>query len=228
MIQLRVHQSELTYEGAFSPPIAALIDAPGGVASAVVSQFGHLDLSISDLSQDQGSLEDRGLSFEIAKFNADVLLRADRLEIRFFSIEDTGDDAAALVQGVWQVLASVSPETTLKSHSLRFEIDCEQMTGSYHSTLEGFCSPHQNLPKGTDTAVVYYLPPDSSEGFLDSNFVLNRSAEVQGGILLAVTLVFDGKTFRPEDGFRAGRKRLEDLLSRLDLELLLKDSQTGM
>src|SRR5450759_1666887 len=84
--------------------------------------------------------------------------------------------------------------------------------------------PHENLPKGTETAVVYYLPQDGSQGFLDSSFVLNRSAEVEGGVLLAVTLVFEGKHLRPEGLVQAGRERLKDLLRSLDITVV-KDSQ---
>jgi hypothetical protein len=70
---------------------------------------------------------------------------------------------------------------------------------------------------------VYYLPQDRSQGFLDSSFMLNRSAEVEGGVLLAVTLVFEGK--HSGDGLvEEARERLNDLLRSLDITLL-KDSQ---
>jgi hypothetical protein len=224
MLQLHVHRSELTYEAALSPPLAALIDTPGKVVSALLSEFDHLDVGVSDVSMDDGPLEDKGLSFEVEKLDASVLLRADRVEIRFFAIDETTDDATEAMRGVWKAIASTSPEATAKSHSFLFEMDCEFPTGSYRGALEQFCRPHDNLPKGTETAVVYYLPQDGSQGFLDSSFVLNRSAEVEGGVLLAVTLVFDGKHLRPEGLVQAGRERLKDLLRSLDITVV-KDSQ---
>jgi hypothetical protein len=119
-------------------------------------------------------------------------------------------------------MAAVAPEVSAKSHSLLFELDCEITTGSYAVALERFCRPYDGLPKGTETAVVYYLPPESNQGFLDSSIVLNRSAEVEGGILLVATLVFEGKRLSQDGVVQAGRKRLKDLLRRLDITL--KDS----
>jgi len=199
---------------------------PAGSSRPCVSELNHLDVGISDVSIDDGPLEDRGLSCEVEKLDASILLRADRVEIRFFAIDDTGDDATEAMRGVWKAVTSTSPEATAKSHSLLFEMDCELAAGPYRVALEKFCRPHEGLPRGTETAVVYYLPQDSSQGFLDSSVVLNRSAEIEGGILLAVTLVFEGRYLRPEALVQAGRARLEDLLSSLDIQVL-KDSQAG-
>src|SRR5947209_13383982 len=128
MIQLRIHQRALTYQVALSPPVAALIDEPGRLASALVSQLEHFDLGLSDVSVDDGdgSLDDKGLSCELEKFDASMLLRADRFEIHFFSMEATEDEKATeLIRGTWHVLNSISPQINATSHSLLFEIDCE-------------------------------------------------------------------------------------------------------
>jgi len=221
MIQLRVHQFGLTYEMALSPPVSTVIDAPGKLTSALVSQFDRFGLSLSDVTIEDGPVEDKGLSCEVEELDASIVLRADRFEVRFLSIEETGDEAAVeTVRGIWEMLLTSSPDMIPKSHSVLFEIDCEAMGGSYREILENFCRTHQNLPEGTETAVVYYLPQDGSQGFLDSSLVLNRSAEVDGGVLLAATLVFDGKVFGPDRAIQAGRNRLKDLLSRLDVKLL--------
>jgi hypothetical protein len=63
MTELRVRQSELTYEAALLPPVPALIDAPGKLASALVSRFHDLGVELQDLSLDDGFLGDKGLSF---------------------------------------------------------------------------------------------------------------------------------------------------------------------
>ena len=225
MLQLRAHRSELTYEATLAPSLAALIDTPGKLVSALICEFNHLDVSLSDVSLDEGPLEDRGLSCEVEKLDASILLRADRVEIHFFAIEETPVDATTqIMRGVWKAIASTSPEVTAESHSLLFEMDCELPIGSYREALERFCKPHESLPKGTETAVVYYLPQDRSQGFLDSSLVLNRSAEVEGGVLLAVTLAFDGKRSGPDGMLEAARERLQDLLRSLDITLL-KDSE---
>jgi len=51
----------------------------------------------------------------------------------------------------------------------------------------------------------------------ESSFMLNRSAEIEGGVLLAVTLAFEGRDSHPEALIQAARKRLKDLLERLDI-----------
>ena len=221
LLQLRVRRSELTYEATLTPSLGALIDTLGKLASALISEFDHLGVNLSDVSLDEGPLEDRGLTCEVEKLDASILLRADRVEIRFFAIDETQAEATTQVmRGVWKAMASTSPEVAAKSHSLLFEMDCELPTGSYGGALERFCRPHENLPKGTETAVVYYLPQDRSQGFLDSSFVLNRSAEVEGGVLLAVTLVFEGKLSEPDGLVEGGRERLKDLLMTLDITIL--------
>ena len=60
---------------------------------------------------------------------------------------------------------------------------CRRNRCQYGCQHERYCGPYKGLPSGTETAVVYYLPPDRDQGFLDSSFVLNRSAEVEEGDL---------------------------------------------
>jgi hypothetical protein len=226
MLRLRLHRSELTYEVALAPPLAAVIDTPGKFVSALIREFDNLNVVLSDFGlDDDGPLEDQGLSCEVDKFDANILLRADRFEISFLGTEDTREASAEIVRGMWQVIASISPEVTPKSHSLLYEMDCELIAGSYRAALEQFCKPHDGLPKGTETAIAYYLPRDSSRGFLDSSVVLNRSAEVGGGILLAATLVFDGERLSRDGAVQEGQERLNELLRSLDIAL--QDSEAG-
>ena len=164
MIQLPVRRSELTYEVALSPLMSVLIDTPGRVASAFLLSFDRHGLTLSDLTIDDGLLEETGLSFELPKLYATVSIRADRFEIRFASMDATADQAQEILRGIWQAFASVSPEAQTTSHSLLFEIDCEPPE-SYRSILERFCPSCPSLPDGTAAAVVYYLPEDRSHGF---------------------------------------------------------------
>jgi hypothetical protein len=160
----------------------------------------------------------------VPKLDASVTLRADRVEIRFFGIEEAGDDTAAgALQAIWKAIRLSTPEIVPRSHSLLYEMDCEVPDGSYSKALEPFCAPAQTLPPETETAAVYYLPPNTEQGFLDSSIVLNRSAEVDGGVLLAVTLVFDGRQPVPEV-LHSGRTRFADLLKRLDI--MIADSRS--
>jgi hypothetical protein len=218
-LELRVHRSELTYEVAVAPSFDAAIDTPGKVVSALLSELDHLGVNLSDISLDDGPLEDQGLSCNVDKFNANILLRVDRFEVRFFANNETEDAAAEVARGLWQALATVSAEIAAKSHSLLFEMDCELAAGSYGAAVRNFCRPHEGLPEGTETAIVYYLPQDSSQGFLDSSVVLNRSAEIDGGILVAATLVFEGKRFGRDGAVQAGRERLNELLTSLNVTL---------
>ena len=219
MVQLQIQRSGLTYEAALGSCFGMLIDSPGRVLSAVLAEFANYDVAVSDLSIDGGNLEDRGISCEVEKLDASVTLRTDRVEIRFFDIEDTGDDTAAgVLQAIWKAIRVAAPEIAPRSHSLLYEMDCELPDGSYSKALKPFCAPPEMLPPGTETAIVYYLPPDTARGFLDSSVVLNRSSEVDGGVLLAVTLVFESGLAVP-DVLQSGRQRLADLLKRLDLTL---------
>jgi len=213
-LQLRVHSSELTYEVALSPYFTAVIDVPGKVAGALASEF---NVSLVDIDVDDGRLEDRGLTCELDKASASVVLRADRFEVHFAAVDEGWDGPVA--QSVWQVLNACAPLVGAKSHSLLFEMNCELPAGTYGASLQQFCIAPTSLPKGTETAVVYYLPPDSSRALLDSNIVLNRSAEVEGGILLAATIVFDGDSVSRDDVFSVGRDRFGELLKSLNITL---------
>lgn len=226
MLQLRVHRSELTYQAALMPSLAAVIDTPGKAVSAFLSEFDRLDVDISDISLDDGPLEDKGVSCEVDKLDASIVLRADRVDVRFAGFDKIGGAATEAMQAVWKAIASVSPEAAAKSHSLLFEMDCAIPEGSYREALDPFCRPHESLPKGTETAVVYYLPKNASQRLLDSSFVLNRSAEVEGGVLVAVTLVFEGD-LRVEQIVEAGCERLQDLLRCLGIAILQGSEASG-
>jgi hypothetical protein len=226
MLQLHVQRSELTYEAALTPVFGALLDTPGRVVSALLAEFDHLDVGVSDVSIAEGPLEDRGLTCEVDELNASVVLRTDRVEIRFSAFGETWDTAAEAMRGMWLAVASSAPEVTARSHSLLFEMDCELHSGTYSAALEPFCHPPESLPPGTETAAVYYLPSEASQGFLDSSLVLNRSAEVDGGILLAVTLVFGAKYSDPDELLHAAQKRLVHLLKGLDITIV-RNLKTG-
>jgi hypothetical protein len=218
MPQLHLHRSELTYEGVLSQPLGAVIDTPGRFVSAFLSEFNHLDVGVPDVAVDhKGPIEDYGISCDVERLDANIVLRVDRIEICCPASNDAQENAAKAIRGAWKAVSSITPEIVAKSHSLLFEMDCEIRAGSYRALLERFCRPHGSLPPGTETAVVYYLPQDDSQGLLDSNLVLNRSAEVDGGILIAVTLVFDGKDLSPDRLVHAGHARLQDLLKSLDI-----------
>jgi hypothetical protein len=190
------------------------------VLAALLSAFDHLHVGVSDVRMDERPLEDRGLTCEVDELDANVVLRTDRVEIRFFDVDEACESTAEVMRSAWKAIAHTSPEVTAKSHSLLFEMDCELTSGAYSKALEPFCRPPENLPPGTETAVVYYLPADVSQGFLDSSMVLNRSAEVDGGILLAVTLVFDEKYSRPNELVHTAQERLSHLLASLAITVM--------
>jgi hypothetical protein len=226
MLRLRVQRSELTYEASLWPPLDMLIDSPGKGVSALLSEFNPWEVGISDISLDHGRLEDTGLSCEVDRLSASIVLRANRVEVRFAGFDKTGGGATEAVKAVWKAIASVAPEAAAKSHALLFEMDCAIQEGSYRELLDPFCRPHESLPKGSETAVVYYLPKDASQGLLDSSFVLNRSAEVAGGVLVAVTLVFEGD-LRLEQIVETGREKLKDLLRCLGIAILQGSEASG-
>jgi hypothetical protein len=144
-------------------------------------------------------------------------VRVDRFEINFWSA-DSGRHAE-FVASVWRAVAACAPEVAAKSYSILFEVDGEFSGNAYGPALAEYCKPLESLPKGTETAVVYYLPPDTDQGFLDSSIVLNRSSEVEGGILIAATLDFGGSTSDKSRLIPSARKRFLELLGSLQIAI---------
>lgn len=214
-LHLRIHRSELTYEAELAPFVSAVIDAPGKVAAALVSEL-QPNLTLADIEANDGRLEDRGLNCDIEQLDVSVVLRADRFEILFTSHEP--ENWNGLVESIWRALSSCSEGVAAISHSLQFEVDCEFVAGTYADALSTFCKPPEALPKGTESAAIFYLPPDASVGLRDSNIVLNRSSEVEGGILVAVTIVFDGGR-SVQDVTASGIQRFDQVLQFLGIKM---------
>jgi hypothetical protein len=219
MALLRVSRGEFTYQIFLSPPQGSIIDTPGKIASALASQLGHIGLELPDIAIDEGTLEERGLSFDLEEPAANVLLRADRIEFRFSSLSLSDEETSIeVVRSTLQALFGNSPSFGTQSHSLQFELDGIPIGQSYSEIMGDYCRPHSSLPPGTETAVVYYLPADPDGGLLESNLVLNRSGDLAGGLTVAATIVFSGE-LSAERAIPAGRSKLEEILNGLNLEL---------
>src|SRR5579884_3635415 len=108
MLLLRVQRCELTYEAALSSLMAVIIDTPGKLVPPLLSELSSFGVALVDIRLDEGTLEDRGLSCDIDQCNSNVLVRADRFEVRFFDVDENEDAREGLIRGVWQALNSVS------------------------------------------------------------------------------------------------------------------------
>ena len=74
------------------------------------------------------------------------------------------------------------------------EADTGIRGATYRELLNRLAPAPESLPGGTESAVVYYLPGDPSRGYGESSLVLNRSAEVEGGLQVNATLVYEAES----------------------------------
>ena len=64
----------------------------------------------------------------------------------------------------------------------------------------------------------YYLPAELGRGHGESSLVLNRSAEVEGGLQVNATLVYEAESVEPAAAISAAENRLGELLRALGLQ----------
>ena len=99
----------------------------------------------------------------------------------------------------------ISAGIVAKTHSFLFEADMQIRGASYQELLNRLACPPESLPGGTETAVVYYLPGEPSRGYGESSLVLNRSAQVESGLQVNATLVYEAESVKPAAAVSAAR-----------------------
>lgn len=124
----------------------------------------------------------------------------------------------AVLENVWSGLVGINAGVVAKTHSFLFEADVRIRGASYQEVLSRLARAPESLPVGTETAVVYYLPGEPGRGYGESSLVLNRSAEVEGGLQVNATLVYEAESVKPTAAISAAKNRLSELLRNLGLE----------
>jgi hypothetical protein len=216
MISLRLEQCELTYEGAFLKPAFSLVDAPGKVCDLLLQALNAFDCTGADLAFEDGEPDERGVTCNVEELGLRVTVHGDRLEVHCTDFAKESAAVSNVLTDVWSGLEALNAGLAPKTHSFLFEADSEIRGARYQGVLSHLAPVPQTLPTGTETAVVYYLPPGS--GLQESSLVLNRSAQGSGRLQITATLVFEAESFKPAAAVTAAAERLSELLRNLGFE----------
>ncbi len=218
MTRLRMEKLELTYEAMFSRFASGVLDAPGALCDGLLIGLEPLGVTIEDLAFDKGDPAERGISCEVDQRNVRLTVKADRLELSFADLTPVELQAhAEVVEAAWKAVGLGQPGS-VRRQALLFEMDSEILDGGYQPLLDRRAAPPSALPKGTESAVVYYLPAEPPCGYGESNLVLNRSALVSGGLSVSAMIVFEGDTVKPGAVLASAWSRLVELLGHLEIE----------
>ena len=216
--KLRLEHCDFTYEGLFAQPMFTLTDAPGRLADALLDILGPLGCSGPDLEIEDEGFASRGVTCEIGELDATVSLYGDRAELHCGDFRvDSHDGISEVLNNLWPRINTLAGHAVPKTISFRFDFDSQIIDGTYQQVLSRLAPPPSALPTGTESAVVYYMPPDPRLGSCDSSLVLNRSEIVDRGLQLSGTLVYEGTPEKPATLAEA-MNRLGDLMRMLGLE----------
>lgn len=219
MTQLHVEQCQLTYEGAFLKPALSLVDSPGKLCDLLLDALEEFGCTSTDLLCEEGEPSELGVTCEVAELDTEVRLHGDRIEIHCANfVTGTAARLATVLANVWLRLSQFRAEVVPKTHSLLFEADTEIRGLSYQDLLNRLARAPESLPVGTETAVVFYLPGEPGRGYRESSLVLNRSAEVDRGLQVNATLVYEAASIKPAEAISAAQSRLGELLRNLGLD----------
>jgi len=219
--RLQVEGTDLAYEGGFAKPAFSILDNPGTVCELLLEVLAPFGCTAADLTlDDDGEPGDRGVSCDVDDLDASVTVRGDRVELRVSEFApDSAQAAASILDTIWSGLAAINARAVPKNHSVLFEINAAIRDSSYQRVLERFAPVPPVFPGGTESALVYYLPADSSRGYGESSVVLNRSAVVEHGLQISATLVYEDQELKPAAVISVAQAQLAELLRNLEVEL---------
>jgi hypothetical protein len=214
-VDARVVEATLKYEALFTAPIFPLFDQPGRIYDALLSKLKTFGAVVTELTNDNNRPAESAIVCSL-QIGANVTLRPGRLEVAvpewaFPQI----DQPSRLIESAWQALVSVQ-SVTASVQTAAFEFELELPHQAYRSALERFAPAPAALPGGTETGVVFYLPPDPEKGFRPSSVFLDRSS-VDGGMSCFGTLVYDGAALEPAAVLRVAWQRMSEILDKLDI-----------
>jgi len=219
MIQLHVEQCELTYEGAYVKPAFSLIDCPGKLCDVLMEALESHGCTSADLMFEKGEPGDRGVTCEVDALSMRVTLYGDRLEVHCANFAPgSAATAAPVLESVWAGLVRLNAGAVAKTHSFLIEADAQIRGASYGEVLKRLARPPEWLPAGTETAIVYYLPGEHAKGYGESSLVLNRSTDVERGLQVNATLVYEAQLLKVAAAISAARDRFDELLRNLGLD----------
>lgn len=219
MTKLHTERCELTYEGAYVKPAFSMVDSPGRLCDLLLNALEAFGCTSADLLLEEGEPGERGVACDVDELDARVTLYGDWIEIHCsnFTIGAVAN-VGTVLEKVWSGLTGLNAHVVPKTHSFLFEADMQILRASYQELLNRLARVPESLPSGTETAVVYYLPGEPSRGYGESSLVLHRSADVERGLQVNATLVYEAESLKPAAALSAARNRLGELLRYLGFD----------
>ncbi|HEY3839819.1 MAG TPA: hypothetical protein VGL72_24780 [Bryobacteraceae bacterium] len=216
-VRLQPGTWDLTYEITISPFGFSLLDAPGRLCDALLEKLAIYDASGEDLHLEDGDPGDRALICDLTDLNAAIVVRGDRVEIRYTDCTLQAPLLRELPVQIWEAMQAVLPGVRHTSHSVLIEMKAAIVGQHYQEFLNRFAPVPAGLPPGTRTAVVFYLPSDPKVNGEESSLVFNKTGNDEFPLQLNATLVYS--QLDPANAVQAVWDRLGGLLGALGLGL---------
>lgn len=219
--RLKPEHSEVAYHGTLAGNIWSVLDAPGRVCQVLLNSLQTFGVSLDDFSFDEGAPSDRSVSCDLEDMDAHITVWVDQVRVAFADLEDiTIDRSSQVVDAVCEALKSENKNAKFEEHSVSFEIHLAVDEPRYRELLDPLSRVPPGFPKGTEAGVAWYLPEEPQQGYRKSLVVLGRSSPVtQGLLIINAKLDFDGTALEAGASLSAGKKRLNELLEGVHLEL---------
>jgi hypothetical protein len=214
-LRIRPETWDLTYEIAISPSGFRLLDTPGKLCDVLLERLAAYGVASENFRLEDGDPGERALVIELDDSSVTVEVRGDRTEIYFSDCTLHEPPAKELPFQIWQALEAALAGVQATSHTIQVEMEAKIEDGSYQELLNRFAPTPDGLPSGTQTAVVFYLPPDLKSGGKESSLVLNRTGDTDRPLQVSATLVY-GK-LDPLNAIEAAWDRLGGLLGALGI-----------
>lgn len=220
--RMKPEHSEVAYHGTLTGHIWSVLDAPGRICQALLDSLQQFGVTLDAFSFDEGAPSDRSVSCDLDNIGAEITVWVDQVRVAFSDLADiTIDHSSQVVDAVCEALKSENKHALFEEHSVSFEIHLAVDEPRYRELLNPLSRVPPGFPKGTEAGVAWYLPEEPQRGYRTSLVVLGRSSPVeQGFLIINAKLNFDGKAIGAGASLSAGRKRIDELLEKVHLELV--------
>ncbi|MGA2595391.1 MAG: hypothetical protein ABSH09_00120 [Bryobacteraceae bacterium] len=217
-LRIRPETWDLTYEIAISPSGFRLLDTPGKLCDVLLERLAAYGAASENFRLEDGDPGERALIIELDNSSVTVKVRGDRTEIHFNDCTLNEPPAKDFPLQIWQALEAALAGVQATSHTIQVEMEAKIEDGSYQEFLNRFAPKPDGLPLGTETAVVFYLPPDPKSGGKESSLVLNRTGDNDVPLQVSATLVY--RKLDPVNAIEAAWDRLGGLLGALGIGMI--------
>jgi hypothetical protein len=198
-------------------PAFSLSDSPGAICDLLLGALEPFGCTSADLVLEDGEPGEQGVTCEI-DLDTRVTFHGDRIEVHCATFaRGNSANIAQVLERIWSGVAKCNIRVAAKTHSFLFEAEGLIRGASYQKVLNLLAPAPEELPAGTETAVVYYLPKEPNKGYVESSLVINRSNGVDDRLEVDATLVYQAQALQPSEALAAAHSRLGELLRQLEL-----------